>query len=993
VDHGQGLALPRAERGRNLMKAERWKQVNDLFQSAVERASGERATFLDEACHGDEGLRREVESLLTSYERSENFIELPAFEVAPELVTNDKAGALVGKVIGHYRIESLIGIGGMGEVYLARDERLGRKAALKLLPDSLTTDETQLSRFKNEARSASALNHPNILTVYEIGTEGNRQFIATEFIEGITLRASLADGRMNPRAALEIAMQVASALAAAHEAGVVHRDIKPENIMLRPDGYVKVLDFGIAKLTEQRLASDDHTGETTAALQTRQGLVLGTARYMSPEQARGQKVDARSDIWSLGVVLYEMVGGSPPFHGETPSDCIASILTREPPPLSGELPDVPLKLESILQKALRKNSDERYQTIKEMLADLRILKGELETDSSLLQTKARAGSMVSKIKRHKRGVLLTLAVALLAAAAVAYSFFFVAQAPLPNEKSIAVLPFENLSEEKSNAYFADGIQDEILTRLSKIADLKVISRTSTQRYKNKSQKLSEIAKQLGVANLLEGSVQKTNDQVRVNVQLIKADNDSHLWAETFDRRLTDIFSVESEVAKAIADKLRAKLTGQEEQVIAARPTDNPEAYDAYLRGLAYTLKTGNSPANTLAAQKYLKEAVRLDPKFALSWALLSYVDALGYLTLTLQPTVALREETGQAAETAITLQPNLGEAILARGYYYYACLKDYDAAVRYFEQARQFLPNSSQIPESLAYVARRRGQWDRSESYFNEAERLDPRNVSLLTQYAQSYMIVRRFAEALRKFDQVLDVIPGDLDTLAQQAGIAQAQGDLPRAAALLAPLHPPADDTGALEIQVYQAILERRPAQMISRLKEILAKPDPALGYNNGELRFWLGWAQEIAGDHSAAQESFRQARGELEPFLKEQPDNYVLIGDLALVNMGLGDKAAALALSEQAMRVLPLEKDVVDGPAPIEIFARVAAQVGEPDRAIAALEKLLSIPSEGALASRVPLTPALLRLDPMFDPLRNDPRFQELTVEPVSKSPSVTR
>jgi serine/threonine protein kinase/Tfp pilus assembly protein PilF len=970
------------------MKAERWKQVNDLFQSAVERAPEERAAFLDEACHGDEGLRREVGSLLTSHERSENFIELPAFEVAPELVANDKAGALVGKLIGHYRIESLIGAGGMGEVYLARDERLGRKAALKLLPDSLTTDETQLTRFKNEARSASALNHPNILTVYEIGAEGDRLFIAAEFIEGITLRSSIARGRINPDGALEIAVQVASALAAAHEAGVVHRDIKPENIMLRPDGYVKVLDFGIAKLTEQRLVSDDHTIETTAVLQTRPGLVLGTTRYMSPEQARGQKVDARTDIWSLGVVLYEMVGGSPPFRGETPSDCIASILTSEPPPLSGVLQDIPLKLESILEKALRKNSDERYQTITEMLADLRILKGELEAESSLPQTKARAESIVSKIKRHKRGVLLTLAAALLAAAAVAYSFFFVAPAPLPNEKSIAVLPFENLSEEKSNAYFADGIQDEILTRLSKIAGLKVISRTSTQRYENPSQKLSEIGKQLGVANLLEGSVQKTNDQVRVNVQLIRAANDSHLWAETFDRRVTDIFSVESEVAKAIADQLRVKLTGQEEQVIAARPTDNPEAYDAYLRGLAYTLKTGNSPANTLAAQKYLKEAVRLDPKFALSWALLSYVDALGYLTLTLQPTVALREETGQAAETALTLQPNLGEAILARGYYYYACLKDFDAAVRYFEQARQFLPNSSQIPESLAYVARRRGQWDRSESYFNEAERLDPRNVSLLTQHAQSYMILRRFPEALRKFDQVLDVIPNDLDTLAQQAGIAQAQGDLPRAAALLAPLHPPADDTGALEIQVYQAILERRPAQMISRLKEVLAKPDPALGYNNGELRFWLGWAQEVAGDDAAAQESWKQARIELEPFLKEQPDNYVLIGDLALVNMGLGHKAAALALSEQAMKVLPLDKDAVDGPAPIEVFARVAAQMGEPDRAIAALQKLLSIPSEGALASRVPLTPALLRLDPMFDPLRNDQRFQKLTVSPIPKS-----
>jgi serine/threonine protein kinase/Tfp pilus assembly protein PilF len=970
------------------MKAERWKQVNDLFQSAVERTPEARAAFLDQACHGDEGLRREVGSLLTSYERSENFIELPAYEVAPELVTNERAGALIGKLIGHYRIEALIGVGGMGEVYLARDERLGRKAALKLLPDRLTTDETQLSRFKNEARSASALNHPNILTVYEIGAEGDRQFIATEFIEGVTLRASIASGRMNPHAALEIAVQVASALTAAHEAGVVHRDIKPENIMLRPDGYVKVLDFGIAKLTEQRPASDDHTVETTAVLQTRPGLVLGTAHYMSPEQARGQKVDARTDIWSLGVVLYEMVGGSPPFSGETPSDCIASILTTEPPPLSGVLPDVPHKLEFILQKALRKNSDERYQTINEMLADLRILKGELEADSSLPQTKARAESIVSKIKRPKRGVLVTLVAAFLAAVVVACFFFFGAPAPLPNEKSIAVLPFENLSEEKSNAYFADGIQDEILTRLSKIADLKVISRTSTQRYKKKSQKLSEIANQLGVANLLEGSVQKTNDQVRVNVQLIRAANDSHLWAETFDRKLTDIFSVESEVAKAIADQLRAKLTGQEEQVITAKPTDNPEAYDAYLRGLAYTLKTGSSPANTLGAQKHLKEAVRLDPKFALAWALLSYVDALGYVTLNLQPTVALREETGQAAETALTLQPNLGEAILARGYYYYACLKDYDAAVRYFEQARQFLPNNSQIPESLAYVARRRGQWEQSELYFNEAERLDPRNVSLLTQHAQSYVIVRRFPEALRKFDQVLDVIPDDLDTLAQQAGIAQAEGDLTRAAALLAPLHPSADDTGALEIQVYQAILERRPAQMISRLKEVLTKPDPALGFNNGELRFWLGWAQEVAGDHAASQESWRQARTELEPFLKEQPDNYLLIGDLAFVNMGLGDKAAALALSEQAMAVLPLEKDVVDGPAPIEILARVAAQLGEPDRAIAALQKLLSIPSEGALAWRGPLTPALLRLDPMFDPLRNDPRFQKLTSEPIQKS-----
>jgi TolB-like protein/class 3 adenylate cyclase/Tfp pilus assembly protein PilF len=554
------------------------------------------------------------------------------------------------------------------------------------------------------------------------------------------------------------------------------------------------------------------------------------------------------------------------------------------------------------------------------------------------------------------------------------------------EKSIAVLPFENLSSDKENAYFADGIQDEILTRLSKIADLKVISHTSTLHYKSAPENLPEIAKQLGVAHILEGNVQKSGDAVRVNVQLIKAANDSHLWADTFDRKLTDIFSVESEVAKVIAEQLRAKLTGQEEQVIAAKPTDNVEAYDIYLRGLAYSLKPSNT-ANALAAQKYLKEAVRLDPKFALAWALLSYVEARGYISQNLQPTVALRDEARQAAETAITLQPNLGEAVWAKGLYHYGCLKDYDTAVRYFEQARPLLPNNSRIPESLAYVTRRRGQWDQSESYFNEAERLDPRNVQLLSQHALSYQCLRHFPEAQRKLDQVLNITPDDVDILALRAAMAQAEGDLPRAATLLAPLRPGADLNQALETQVYQAILERRPGPMIARLKEILIKPDPGLGYFNSELRFWLGWAQEIAGDHVAAQESWRQTRSELELFLKEQPENFQLIGDLALTNMALGDKAGALSLAERAMAANPIEKDAAFAPRPIEILARVAARTAEPDRAITALQKLLSVPGSGALAENVPLTPALLRLDPMFDPLRNDPRFQKLCESPATK------
>jgi TolB-like protein/class 3 adenylate cyclase/Flp pilus assembly protein TadD len=565
--------------------------------------------------------------------------------------------------------------------------------------------------------------------------------------------------------------------------------------------------------------------------------------------------------------------------------------------------------------------------------------------------------------------------------------------PLPTagsaipEKSIAVLPFENRSEDKANAYFADGIQDEILTRLSKIADLKVISRTSTQHYKSAPENLPEIARQLGVAHILEGSVQKSGDAVRVNVQLIKAANDSHLWADTFDRKLTDIFSVESEVAKAIADQLRAKLTGQEQEVLAAKPTDNPQAYDVYLRGLVYTLKTASTPGTALAAQKYLREAVRLDSKFALCWARLSLVNSRSYITLNLQPTVALRNEARDAAENAVNLQPNLGEAVMAKGFYHYACLKDYETAARYFEQARQLMPNSSEIAASLAYVSRRRGDWERSASYFNEAERLDPRNVNLLTQHALLYKILRRFPEALRKLDQILEIAPGDVDTLVQKAAIAQAEGDLPRASALLSPLHLGADDTTSLETQVYQAILERRPAQIIPRLKEILATPDPALGFYNGELRFWLGWAEEVLGDHSAAQQTWRQARSELEPFLKQQPENYNLIGDLALTNMFLGDKTSAFALIEQAKAAVPLEKDALDGPVPIEILARVAAQMGEPDRAIAALQKILSTPYEEALAASAGLTPALLRLDPMFDPLRQDPRFQKLIASDAPK------
>src|SRR5947208_8028222 len=396
------------------MTSERWQQVNDLFQLAAERAPKERTTFLQTACQGDDGLRREVESLIASYERAENFIESPAFEIVPELLTDDRAGAIVGESIAHYRIEALIGVGGMGQVYLARDERLGRKVALKFLPERLTANNSQLSRFKSEARAASALNHPNILTVYEIGTEGNRHFIATEFIEGVTLRTSLARGRMNVHDALEIAVQVASALAAAHEAGVVHRDIKPENIMLRRDGYVEVLDFGIAKLAEQEVPVTMPEEEAVLLVETNLGSILGTVRYMSPEQARGAPVDKCSDIWSFGVVLYEMVAGRVPFTGDTPREVMASILGMEPPPLPRSTAQTPAELQQIVSKALSKEREERYQSAHGLLEALKSLRRGMEFKAELKRSTA-----APSWRRWTRSPTVLVLVLLVAALALA----------------------------------------------------------------------------------------------------------------------------------------------------------------------------------------------------------------------------------------------------------------------------------------------------------------------------------------------------------------------------------------------------------------------------------------------------------------------------------------------------------------------------------------------------------------------------------------------
>ncbi len=842
------------------MNPERWQQINDLFQSTTERAPEERAAFLHQACKGDKDLCREIESLIASYERTENFIELPAFEVAPELLTNEKASALLGELIGYYRIESLIGIGGMGEVYLARDERLGRKVAVKLLPERLTADETQLSRFEHEARTASALNHPNILTVHEIGAAGSRHFIATEFVEGMTLRAALARGRMDPREALEIATQVGSALAAAHKSGIVHRDIKPENIMLRPDGYAKVLDFGIAKLTESEPETNNHRVQTTEALRTRPGLLLGTTRYMSPEQVRGQKIDARSDIWSLGVVLYEMLGGTPPFPGETSSDCIASILRTEPPSLTELRRTVPAAFQTIVEKALHKNPAGRYQTIREMLSDLRDFKEESERR----QIESSNQSFTRPFRRRRLAALLTPAFVILAAG-LSYFYYFNTSASPPNDKSIAVLPFADLSPARDQGYFCDGVQEEILSRLAKISDLKVISRTSTQRYKSTPDNLREIARQLGVANILEGTVQKAEGQIRVNVQLIKADNDSQLWAEKYDRESIDIFAVESEIAKAVADTLQAKLTGSEQRAIATRPTQNPEAHQLYLKATSFLNK--RTAPNLRTAITYFQDAISKDANYALAYAGLA--DA--YALLTLWGGEGPRDTVPKAkaaARRALAFDETLAEAHNSLGIILALYDSDFVESKKEFERAIELNPNYATAHHQFANLNLvKTGEFDRAIAEGGRAVELDPLSPIINADHGRNLLWAGRYDDATEQFQKALSLDPAFYYARYALGEALQMKGQMKEAIAEYEKATQLTDDptATALLAQAYAKNGERDKAQ-----KLLVELEGSATGRNIGPCTFAL--IHVALGENTKAIDELERAwRERIDPDINE--------------------------------------------------------------------------------------------------------------------------
>jgi TolB-like protein/Tfp pilus assembly protein PilF len=699
---------------------------------------------------------------------------------------------------------------------------------------------------------------------------------------------------------------------------------------------------------------------------------------MAPEQAAGEttKLGKATDVYGLGAVLYQLLTSHPPFAGGTSYETIRLLLNTEPRKPRALNRKIDRDLSTICLKCLEKEPQRRYSSAFDLAEDLEHwLKHEpIRAHRTGIFTRGR------KWVRRKPGIVVVITLSLALAGAMGWNLWKNELISRPITKGIAVLPFENLSGDPNNAYFAEGIQEEILTRLASIADLKVISRTSTQRYQSNPRNLSEIAKQLGVANVLEGSVQKAADQVRVNAQLINAQTDSHLWADTYDRKLTDIFGVESEIAKAIAGALQAKLTGREEQGLAVKPTNNPEAYDAYLRGLAFETRsrsTDNTDFPVLQeAAGFYERAVQLDPNFAIAWARLSRANA--YLYFNYRDRAARGDAAKRALENAQRLNPNSPETILALAYYRYHVLGDYEAAKTTFERVSGMLPGSSEVPMALGLIARRQGKWDQSIAYFEQALALDPRNVELLIHLAENYGSIRQFPAAIKLHDRRLDITPNDESAICGKICIYQAQGNLREAARLLSGINWQNSPEQVLE----QLRLERNYGEAVRLLQARLVQVD-LTPEQKAAFQLDLALIQRLAGDTAGAKVTAEQVLNTLEQLDKDQRGPAIFAAQLSLAYAGLGEKDSALRLAERATVLRSRAKDAMHGPMFEENLAVVQTLVGENSSAISTLAKLLQTPYVSAIFYGAPITSALLRLDPIWDPLRSDPAFQKLCEE----------
>ena len=718
------------------MKDERWQQVERLYHSVVAKPSEERSDFLAKACAGDEELRREVESLLAYEDRAETFIESPALDLAARMMAGEHSRTVkVGESFNQYRIVSHLGSGGMGEVYLADDVRLRRRVALKFLPAALTKDKAHLHRFEVEARAIAAMSHPNACTIHEvIETEDGRHCIVMEYVEGMALRERIMSGPIDVNEALEIAIQIASALSSAHAAGIVHRDIKPENVMLRRDGYVKVLDFGLAKLANTGQGGVNSQIETRALeLKTAPGLVMGTVAYMSPEQARGLSVDLRTDIWSLGVVLYEMVAGRKPFSGETATDVIVSIVNREPDALSKAAPEA-IPLQPIVMKALAKDPNERYQTAEAIAGDLKSLKKDLELGAGNQRNQVSSSTghrLFNRDATHSRKIVFA-ALAMIVGIALLSAVWFVrkSRTAIPARtsiRSLAVLPMVNISGDQTQDYFAEGMTETLIAGLAKVAALRVTSRTSVMQFKESQKPLKEIAGELNVDAVVEGSVQRLGDRITVKVRLVDASTEEHLWSQTYNRDLRDVETVQNEVATAITQAIHITVTPQEQtRLTRARPM-NPAAYDDFLRGRYYL--NSQKQADNDKAIEALNRAVTSDPEFARGWAELAQA-YVWKLFLFAPDEKDLHEKAYVAVEKALALDPDLPEAYLARGRLLWTPANHFphDKAIQEYRRALALSPGLDEARNQLALVLSHVGLLDEALAELDKALAANPSN-------------------------------------------------------------------------------------------------------------------------------------------------------------------------------------------------------------------------------------------------------------------------
>ncbi|HKQ76943.1 MAG TPA: protein kinase [Blastocatellia bacterium] len=788
------------------MTPERWKQIDQLLQEALEREPPDRAAFLAEACDGDDELRREVESLLGFHARAESFIEAPPTEMAADWLNAKESRA--GQTIGHYRLIRQIGRGGMGEVYLAHDARLGRQIALKLLQSHLTPDAARVRRFRQEARAASSLNHPNILTIYEVGqddlTAGGAHFIVAEFVDGRTLCALRRDGGLTLGAALDILIQVASALSAAHEAGIIHRDIKPENIMLRRDGLVKVLDFGLAKLTEQ--ATRPHIG-SFARVTTQPGMVMGTTSYMSPEQARGLEVDERSDLFSLGVVMYELMTGQAPFQGETTSDVLVALLSGEPRPLARYVARLPDALQRIVNRALAKQVERRYQSARELGDELKRLKEELEfaaklkgqagnkddiltltvgapvdaaehstfdtllapkPDSATAPGRARFAVLRCWLRQRGRTLALAALVALIGGAVLAWRWL----APHGSAiDSVAVLPFANVGDDHQMAYLADGLTESLIDSLLPLPALRVTASSTVAVYKGRVIDPRLAGKELQVRAVVTGSVAWQGERMIIRVELVDTADGSRVWSDEFQRTHSQIVTAPVEIAREIAAKLHRRLSPASERQLARRHSADSKAYELYQRGRDSYRTYDPDSLNT--ALGYFQKAIERDPSYALAHCGVAHIYA--DLSGQYRPPSEVMPNARYAALKAIELDDTLPEA-----HFSLALVKlwgdwDWSAAEREYKRALELNPKFADARIYYAEFLADQKRFDEALREIKLAEENDPASLDAMGKEGDVYSRMRQYDRAIEIYRKALGLDP-DRPRVQRGLGIALSQ-------------------------------------------------------------------------------------------------------------------------------------------------------------------------------------------------------------------------